>query len=53
MIPAEHCDFGDRKGEFLRDGLVAGMSDKEVSERLRLEYEPVSLETTLQAARTG
>ena len=35
---AEHCGFGDlHRGELIRDGIVVGLSDRSLSERLQLE----------------
>ena len=46
----EHCDFGLNKEEFLRDRIVIGMADKELSERLQLWVE-VNLQDAIHAAR--
>ena len=46
----EHCDYGDKKNEFLRDRIVIGLADKELSERLQLR-ETTSLEDAIQMAR--
>ena len=34
---AEHCDFENRKEDFIRDRLVIGLRDKELSQYLQLE----------------
>ena len=48
---AEHCDFGDNKSEYLRDRLVLGMADRELSERLQLRSEGLTLEDAVHSAR--
>ena len=39
---AEHCDFGASKDDCIRDRLVVGIPDKELSERLQLKEKLVS-----------
>ena len=34
---AERCDFGATKDDAIRDRLVVGISDKELSQRLQLK----------------
>ena len=52
---AEHCDFGDKKNEYLRDRIVLGMADRELSERLQLRSasETLTLEDAIQSARSS
>ena len=47
---AKQCNFGLNKEEFLRDRMVIGMADKELSERLQLWAEG-SLQDAIHAAR--
>ena len=46
---AEHCDFNKKK-EYIRDRIVLGMTDRELSERLQLRSD-VTLEDAIHAAR--
>ena len=50
MTFAEHCDFSDKKDEYIRDRIVLGMADRELSERLQLRSD-VTLEDAIHAAR--
>lgn len=45
---SEHCDFGEKKSEFIRDRI----SDKELSQRMQLES-GLNLETAIQMARNS
>ena len=47
---AEHCDFSDKEDGCIRDRIVLGMADRELSERLQLRSD-VTLEDTIHAAR--
>lgn len=47
---AQHCEFGNSKDEQIRDRIVIGISDKEVSQRLQLEAD-LTLERAVQLAR--
>lgn len=47
---AQYCEFGGSKDEHIRDRLVIGISDTEVSEKLQLQPE-LSLEKAIQIAR--
>ena len=37
---AEHCNFGCLRGELIRDRIVVGIRDKNLSEKLQLESDP-------------
>jgi len=50
---AEHCDFAEKKNEYLRDRIVLGMADRELSERLQLCSETLTLEQAIQSARSS
>lgn len=47
---AQYCEFGANKDEHIRDRLVIGISDTDVSEKLQLEPD-LSLEKAIQIAR--
>nr|XP_040029295.1 uncharacterized protein LOC120817298 [Gasterosteus aculeatus aculeatus] len=47
---AQHCEFGAGKDEQIRDRIVIGIIDKEVSQKLQLEAD-VTLERAIQLAR--
>ena len=47
---AQHCDFGNSKDEQIRDRIVIGITDKEVSQRPQLEAD-LTLERAIQLAR--
>ena len=49
---AETCNFGDQKKEHIRDRLVVGLQNKELSERLQLKAD-LTLETAIDMARTS
>ena len=44
---AEHCGFGDLHDELIRDRIVVGLADKNLSETLQLEAD-----LTLEKAKT-
>lgn len=47
---AQHCEFGAGKDEQIRDRIVIGIMDKEVSQKLQLEAD-LTLERAIQFAR--
>uniref|UniRef100_A0AAV2KQF7 ribonuclease H n=1 Tax=Knipowitschia caucasica TaxID=637954 RepID=A0AAV2KQF7_KNICA len=47
---SEHCDFGAQREEHIRDRIVVGISDKEMSRKLQLETQ-LTLSQTIQAVR--
>ncbi|CAL9693588.1 unnamed protein product [Knipowitschia caucasica] len=47
---AEHCDFGQTKDEQIRDRIVIGIADGEVSQKLQLEPD-LTLEKAISIAR--
>jgi hypothetical protein len=47
---AEHCDYGDQKDALIRDRLVIGIKDREVSKELQLKS-GLTLETAVQTVR--
>ena len=47
---AGHCDFSDKKDEYIRDRIVLGMADRELSECLQLRSD-VTMEDAIHAAR--
>ena len=47
---AQHCEFGNSKDEQIRDRIVIGILDNEVSQRLQLEAD-LTLERAIQLAR--
>lgn len=47
---AQHCEFGAGKDEQIRDRIVIGIIDKEVSQKLQLEAD-LTLERAIQLAR--
>lgn len=47
---AQHCEFGAGKDEQIRDRIVIGIMDKEVSHKLQLEAD-LTLEKAIQLAR--
>ena len=47
---AHHCEFGNSKDEQIRDRIVIGILDNEVSQRLQLEAD-LTLERAIQLAR--
>lgn len=47
---AQHCEFGTGKDEQIRDRIVIGIMDKEVSQKLQLEAD-LTLERAIQLAR--
>ncbi|CAL1594813.1 unnamed protein product [Knipowitschia caucasica] len=47
---AQHCEFGAGKDEQIRDRIVIGIMDKEVSQKLQLEAD-LTLERAIQLAR--
>ena len=49
---AESCDFGEKEEENIRDRIIAGMSDKELSLKLQLEQlSTLTLSKTVEIAR--
>lgn len=46
---AQHCEFGAGKDEQIRDRIVIGIMDKDVSQKLQLEAE-ITLERAIQVA---
>ncbi|XP_069118818.1 uncharacterized protein [Argopecten irradians] len=46
---AEHCNFSDQD-EFVRDRVVIGLSDRNISEKLQMKAD-LTLETAIQTAR--
>ena len=49
---AESCDFGEKEEENIRDRIIAGMSDKELSLKLQLEQlSTLTLSKTVEMAR--
>jgi len=49
-VLADKCDFGTLKTDFIRDRLVIGVKDRELSERLEMDPE-LTLEKAAQQAR--
>ncbi len=47
---AEHCDFGGKKNEYIRDRIVIGILDQDLSQRLQMEA-TLTLETAVQMTR--
>ncbi|CAL1578766.1 unnamed protein product [Knipowitschia caucasica] len=47
---SEHCAFGAQREEHIRDRIVVGISDKEMSRKLQLETQ-LTLSQTIQAVR--
>ncbi|MCG8045737.1 MAG: reverse transcriptase domain-containing protein, partial [Candidatus Thiodiazotropha endolucinida] len=47
---AENCDFGNKKNEQIRDRIVIGILDKELSEKLQLKSD-LDLETAVSMSR--
>ncbi|KAK7878016.1 hypothetical protein WMY93_031329 [Mugilogobius chulae] len=45
---AEHCDFGDKRDEHIRDRLVVGIHDKELSRKFQLKADLTLLEVVEQ-----
>ena len=41
---ARYCDFDDKEDENIRDWLIAGMSDKELSQKLQVEQDNYTLQ---------
>ena len=48
---AAHCNFGEKEQEHIRDRLIAGMSDKELSRDLQMEQDAMTLSTAVDRAR--
>lgn len=48
---AEHCNFGDKEEEYIRDRLITGMSDKDLSRDLQMEQETLTLSAAVDRAR--
>ncbi len=47
---SEHCDFGEHRDEHIRDRIVVGILDKELSRRLQLMSD-LTLAQTIQSVR--
>lgn len=47
---SEHCDFSAKREEHIRDRIVVGISDKELSQKLQL-IPKLTLEMTVQEVR--
>lgn len=48
---ATHCRFGNMETENIRDRLICGLKDKEVSQKLQMEQDDLSLDRALDIAR--
>ena len=48
---AKHCRFEDKEDEHLRDRFISGLSDKEMSKKLQLEQDTLTLDQAVQQAR--
>ena len=48
---ATHCNFGDKEQEHIRDRLIAGMLDKDLSRDLQLEQDTLTLSSAADKAR--
>ena len=48
---AAQCRFEEKESEHVRDRLISGMLDKDMSQKLQLEQENVTLEKPLDSAR--
>ena len=49
-VLAPDCDFGDNKNEFIRDRIVAGIRDKDVSKQLQMKSD-LTLDVAIEMAR--
>lgn len=47
---AEHCEFGTRRDEQIRDRIVIGILDKSLSQKLQMKSD-LTLDTAIQMAR--
>ncbi|XP_064598511.1 uncharacterized protein LOC135464872 [Liolophura sinensis] len=47
---SEHCDFGDARNQYIRDRLVIGLLDGQVSERLQMKTD-LTLDGAIETAR--
>ena len=48
---ATHCNFGEKEHEHIRDRLISGMLDKELSRDLQMEQDTLTLTTAIDRAR--
>lgn len=48
---AAHCRFDQKEEENVRDRLISGMLDKEMSQKLQLEQDDLTLEKAVDSAR--
>ena len=48
---ATHCRFGAMESENIRDRLICGMLDKELSQKLQLEQDDLTLDRTIEMSR--
>ena len=47
---AEHCEFGTKRDEQIRDRIVIGILDKSLSQKLQMKSD-LNLDTAIQTAR--
>ena len=48
---ARRCNFGQNEAEHIRDRLIAGMADKELSQTLQVEQDDLTFEKAADTAR--
>ena len=48
---AAHCRFEEKESEHVRDRLISGMLDKDMSLKLQLEQDNLTLEKAMDSAR--
>ena len=48
---ASHCRFEEKESEHVRDRLISGMLDKDMSQKLQLEQDNLTLEKAVDSAR--
>ena len=48
---AAHCNFGEKEQEHIRDRLIAGMLDRDLSRDLQMEQDTLTLTTAIDRAR--
>ena len=48
---AAHCRFEDKEDEHIRDRFISGLKDKEMSKKLQLEQDTLTLNQAVQQAR--